>query len=281
MRNPDKLNYDNVPGVKQSIKILIKSIIRKFYVKPKNRLRYIILRGYVKMYRLPIDTPIASENGIAGVFLVASYTNSDRGYLKGLINSCEAFEKIILYHDKTKSYNFGYNESLRFQLLVEAAKRHGAKWVLIGSPKTRFSAEFKDEIKPYIEKYSGQPIVISLRERYLWEDFSQFANAKLAGEDPRVEKFFTITKEMLFDDKAIHASQRPINYEKVVKINASRYYLGRFNMTMMNSKASFYRKKDGKDYSYLGDITEPQKHNENLLGISTFEIKQLTGKDKQ
>jgi hypothetical protein len=231
MKAPSKLEYERIPGVKVSIKKLTKSIIRK---------------AYLTLYRLPIDKPIVNSDGLKGVFLVASYTDNDKGYLKGMIESSQAFEKLILYHDKTKVNDFDFNESIRFQQLVRAARRNGARWVLVGSPKTRFSREFKHQIKPLVVKYDGTPTVLALHERYLWNDFNQYAYPKIVGDDLFIEKFFSLTDHMVFDGKKIHATQRPINYTNVVHTTASRYYLGRFNLNMMKKKQSFIKGRMAK-----------------------------------
>ena len=80
---------------------------------------------------------------------------------------------------------------------------------------------------------------------------------------------------MVFDNHPIHATQHPINYNEMITTNASRYYLGRFNLDTMKAKAQFYSQKDGKDYSYLYNMSKPIKHNENVLGIGDFEKKEL------
>ena len=278
MKTPSNLNYDNTPSVKESSKFLIKALLRKFYIRPKKRVWNFAYKVYTNIYRLPIDDVIVNKDGIKGLFLVASYTNRDRDYLHGLIDSSKAFEKIILYHDKNKKHNFKYNESLRFQLLVMAAKRRGARWVLIGSPKTRFSDTFRKQIEPQINKYANKPVVLGLKERYLWENFDQYAYPKNVIGDAIIYKFFTITDNMIFDNLPIHAAQHPINYTKKINTTASRYYLGRFNIKTMKEKAAFYTQKDGKDYSYLYDIAEPIKHNEIVTGIGKFEKEELLKK---
>lgn len=262
MKKPNNLDYSDTPGIKISLKLLTKSVIRKLYLSS---------------YRLRVDKTIVNTKGIKGLALVASYTDNDKGYLDGLIASSEAFEKIILYHDTSKHHDFAFNESIRFQQLVSAAKRNGAQWVLIGSPKTRFSEEFRKQIEPYIKEFSGTPTVLSLRERYLWNNFDQYASPKIVDDEIVIEKLFAITDDMVFDNKMIHASQRPINYKNVVSTTASRYYIGRFNLEMMKKKAEFYHKKDGKDYSYLSDMAKPKKHGETILGIGDYERKELIG----
>ena len=286
MKTPSKLNYDNVPGIKASGKLLVKSILRKFYIKPKNKIVHVTLstvhllknfiyKAYVDNIHLPIDKPISNNKGMKGVFLVASYTDKDKDYLPGMIASADSFGGIILYHDKNKKHNFKYNESLRFQKLIAAAKRHDAEWVLIGSPKTRFSSKFRQQIEPYIKKYTGKKVILGLKERYLWGQFDQYAYPSNIQGDAIIHKFFTITADMVFDNHPIHATQHPINYNEMITTNASRYYLGRFNLDTMKAKAQFYSQKDGKDYSYLYNMSKPIKHNENVLGIGDFEKKEL------
>lgn len=90
--------------------------------------------------------------------------------------------KIRLYHDRTRSYDFRYNEGRRFQLLISVAKKNGAEWVFIGSPKTRFSEEFKTQIAPSVEKYRGVPVILALKERYLWGDFEHYAYINTVGD---------------------------------------------------------------------------------------------------
>ncbi|MGB4759532.1 MAG: hypothetical protein WBP26_05770 [Candidatus Saccharimonadales bacterium] len=260
MRAPSSLDYSNTPGVWAALKLLIKSILRY---------------AYLNLYRLPTDKPIKNGHGLEGLFIIASYTDNDKAYLEGFIAASQAFEGIILYHDKTKNHRFAYNESLRFQQLVAAAKRHGARWVLVGSPKTRFSKEFKNQIAPLIKEYSGTQTVLSLKERYLWNDFDHYTLPKIASVEATIEKLFTVTDNMVFDNKILHASQRPINYTNIIKTSASRYYLGRFNVKMMKEKADFYHHKDGKDYSYLCDVFEPMLHGETILGIGQYEKQEL------
>jgi hypothetical protein len=290
LKTPGQFNYSGVPGIKASSKLLVKAILRKVYIRPKSKIAntFIDVRGilkdysykaYVSRYHMPIDNIIYNKKGIPDVFLVASYTDADKNYLPGMIESGDIFGGIVLYHDKNEKHNFKYNESLRFQLLVAAARKHGAKWVLVGSPKTRFSSEFKSQVKPYIEKYRDDQVVLGLKERYLWEKFDQYAYPKNVEGDAIIYKFFTVTEDMSFDNLPIHASQHPINYKKKVVTTASRYYLGRFNIKTMKKKAEFYNKKDGKDYSYLYDIAKPKKHNETLLGIGEFERQVLLTKD--
>jgi hypothetical protein len=48
VRRIDQLNYDNVPGVKIALKNLIKSLLRKFFVRPKQRAKYILRLPYRK-----------------------------------------------------------------------------------------------------------------------------------------------------------------------------------------------------------------------------------------
>ena len=286
MKKLNELDYSNLPGVKKSLKLLIKALLVKFYIKPKTKLQKSfsvesmkrkIFYTIAKYYQLPTDEPIITENGLKGLHLIASYTDRDKGFLPGLINSCEAFEKIILYHDKSGN-NFKYNESLRFQLLIAAAKREGADWVLIGSPKTRFSSNFKKQVEPYVKKYSGTATVLALKERFLWEDFEHHAHTKRSGPDPEIRKFFSVTDTMVFDNKPIHAAQHPVNYTNIVYVDACRYYLGRFNLKIMKQKADFYHKKDGKDYSYMYDMSNPIPHEEKILGVGDYEARELMGK---
>lgn len=234
-----------------------------------------VLTGLVpRVCRLRIDLPIENESGIKGLHYVASYTDEDQGYLKGMVESCEAFQRIILYHDRS-DHKFRYNESLRFQLLIASAQRLGATWVLIDSPKTRFSAEFRVQIGHLLERYAGTPTVLVLSERYLWGDFAHYASPKSAGEKHTVQKLFALTDRMVFDGKPLHAMQRPSNYTNIVITDASRYYLGRFNLATMHKKAQFYNSVDGRDYSFLTDVSTPAPHGEYVLGIGEFERRTL------
>lgn len=278
MKLPRQIDYTNVPGVKTSAKYLVAALLRKLYIKPGRLVKAKAADLYFKIYRLPVDKPIHNAEGINGVYLVASYTDGDKGYLRGLIDSAQAFEKVILFHDKASDHRFNYNESARFQLLTNAAKREGAKWVLIGSPKTRFSSEFKNQIAPLVKKYQDKPTILALKERYLWEDFDHFVFIGQDGHDVIVEKFFSVTDNMIFDNKAIHASQHPINYPKSITTSASRYYLGRFNLAAIKAKAKFYGKIDGIDYSFMANTSTPERHNETVLGIGDFEVNKLSGK---
>ncbi len=53
MRSIDQLDYDNIPSVKVATKNLIKSLLRKFYVKPKKYLKY-TLRPIYRKFRIKI-----------------------------------------------------------------------------------------------------------------------------------------------------------------------------------------------------------------------------------
>jgi hypothetical protein len=278
LKLPSQIDYTNVPSVKVATKYLAAALVRKFYVRPKKTLKAALISTYVDHYRLPIDEPISNTNGIKGLFLVASYTDKDSEYLPGMLEASSAFDQIILYRDNNIAHNFKYNESIRFQSLISAAKRRGATWVLIGSPKTRFSKEFRDQIEPYIKKYNKKPVVLGIKERYLWEKFDQYAYPKNVIGDAIIYKLFSITNTMTFDNLPIHASQYPINYVEKVVTEASRYYLGRFNLNTMRQKAEFYHNKDGKDYTYLYDMAKPEKHHEHILGIGKFETEQLITK---
>lgn len=283
MKRIRDLDYSNVPSIKVSFKIFIKSILRRFYITPSQvisdkfstlEIKNKLFQIRVRMFGLRVDPILVNKDGIKGLYIVASYTDNDKGYLDGFIKSSLHFEKIILYHDKG-AHNFKFNESIRFQKLTYIAKRHGAKWVVVGSPKTRFSDEFRNQVSKYVIRYSNTPTVLSLKERYLWGDFDHYIYTRAGGKDARIKKFFAITDQMQFDNKRIHAAQYPINYVNVIDTNASRYYLGRFNMETMKKKAEYYHSKDGKDYSYLYDVSKPIAHGEKINGIGDFERKEL------
>lgn len=275
VKTPSKLDYTDVPGIKTASRLFVKSILRKLYIRPKKNLIGRLYKFYVRQYRLPIDEPIFNDMGIPGVFMIASYTDNDKDYLPGMVEAATCFQGIITYHDKSKKHDFSYNESLRFQLLIASAKRYGAKWVLVGSPKTRFSSKFRSQILPYIEKYDASKTVLGLKERYLWESFDQYAYPSNITGDSWIYKFFTITDEMAFDNERIHAKQYPVNYTRLIPTEASRFYIGRFNIETMKRKAEFYERKDGKDYSYLYNMGTPKKHNERVMGIGAFETAEL------
>lgn len=283
MKKISEIDFSDTPGIKGASKIFLKALLRKFYINPVNNLKKtfqkenikaILYRINVNFFQLPVDTIIYNKEGMEGAALVASYTDKDKGYLDGFIESGRCFEIVILYHDKG-GHNFKFNESLRFQKLIAAAKRDNATWVFIGSPKTRFSADFKKQVYPILKKYVNTQTVLSVKERYLWGDFDHFIYTREGGEDARIKKFFALTDKMVFDNKQIHASQFPINYKNVIDANASRYYLGRFNIDTMKKKAEFYHKKDGKDYSYLYDVSEPIAHGEKITGIGEYERREL------
>lgn len=278
MKKIADLNYDNVPGVKDSFKIFAKSLLRKFYLSPKAKFDDFARKREISKISRKTEIRNIGKDAIPGVFLVASYTDKDRDFLPGMIESASgAFEKVVLFYDDNKKHDFSYNESVRFQALVLAAKNAGAKWVLIGSPKTRFSKEFRKQIEGYFSKYENTPTILGLKERYLWEDFDHYAFPSNVIGDHYILKFFAITDDMEFDNSPIHASQHPINYKNIIKTPASRFYLGRFNISIMKKKAEFYHEKDGKDYSYLYDMGPVREHGETVLGIGDYERKELIG----
>lgn len=277
LKELSEVDYTNVPGVKVAFKHLVLSLLRKIYLSPKQKaerlLNYLNDRYF---YKRNITKSKINKNGIKGLFLVLSYTDFDKNYIPGLLKSGEVFERVVFYHDKNKNPSFKFNESVRFQQLINEAKRSGASWVLIGSPKTRFSKEFKGQIAPLLNKYNNTQTVFSLKERYLWRDFDHYVQIRTDNKEVRVNKLFAITDDMVFDNKPIHALQHPVNYTNIVKLSASRYYLGRFNMNTIRQKANFYGKIDGGDYSFMEKmLTLPKRHNEHILGISSFEKEQL------
>ena len=273
------LDYNGVPGIKDSAKLFIKALLRKFYVMPREEMGKRRFEKEIEEVSKDSEV-IILDGGISGVFIVASYTDKDKEYLPGMIESVkDVFSGIVLYHDLNKKHNFNYNESARFQGLIKVAKDSGAKWVLVGSPKTRFSKEFRSQIEGYFSEFEDTKTVLGLKERYLWGDFSHYAFPSNIVGDHYILKFFAITDNMEFDDLPIHAAQRPINYDNIIETPASRLYLGRINIDIMRRKAEFYHKKDGGDYSYLYDMGEVKEHGEEVLGIGDFERKELLGEE--
>lgn len=58
MKRIDQLNYENVPGVKTATKTLAKSLLRKFYVFPKQQAKYVLRLPYRKFRIKFLGDPI-------------------------------------------------------------------------------------------------------------------------------------------------------------------------------------------------------------------------------
>lgn len=58
MRKPQELNYDNVPGIKTALKLLMKSIVRRFYVIPARQIKYKLRLPYRRFKIRFLGNPI-------------------------------------------------------------------------------------------------------------------------------------------------------------------------------------------------------------------------------